>query len=188
MPGRVYSVEETLTASLPKIFDQVQNSAANHQKNIVALHKLHLDAASFTEPVHNGRSIKLTGERMFEEKFKDILCRAAAVKKGTSQGDRIVKFVGAYTKYINERGTISARFAGFVSHLVIVAEVKKEGDDNDDDDDDETTASRFVEKVLAFLLIGFEAKDKVARYRCVHFLAEMVAHLGEIRSASFLVR
>ncbi|KAG1847661.1 nuclear condensing complex subunit [Suillus subalutaceus] len=146
----------------PKIFDQVQNSTANHQKNIVALYKLHLDAANFTEPVHDGRSIKLTGERMFEEKFKDILCRAAAVKKGTSQGDRIVKFVGAYTKYINERAT----------------EVKKE--DDDDDDDDETTASRFVEKVLAFLLIGFEAKDKVARYRCVHFLAEMVAHLGEI--------
>ncbi|KAG1861260.1 nuclear condensing complex subunit [Suillus subluteus] len=162
MPGRVSSVEETLTASVPKIFDQVQNSTANHQKNIVALYKLHLDAASFTEPVHDGRSIKLTGERMFEEKFKDILCRAAAVKKGTSQGDRIVKFVGAYTKYINERAT----------------EVKKE--DDDDDDDDETTASRFVEKVLAFLLIGFEAKDKVARYRCVHFLAEMVAHLGEI--------
>ncbi|KAG1728449.1 nuclear condensing complex subunit [Suillus lakei] len=161
MPGRVSSVEETLTASVPKIFDQVQNSTANHQKNIVALHKLHLDAAGFTEPIHNGRSIKLTGERMFEEKFKGILCRAAAVKKGTSQGDRIVKFVGAYTKYINERA----------------AEVKKE---DDDDDDDETTASRFVEKVLAFLLIGFEAKDKVARYRCVHFLAEMVAHLGEI--------
>ncbi|KAG2156923.1 nuclear condensing complex subunit [Suillus bovinus] len=162
MPGRVSSVEETLTASVPNIFDQVQNSTANHQKNIVALHKLHLDAAGFTESVHNGRSIKLTGERVFEEKFKDMLCRAAAVKKGTSQGDRIVKFVGAYTKYINERA----------------AEIKKE--DDDDDDDDETTASRFVEKVLAFLLIGFEAKDKVARYRCVHFLAEMVAHLGEI--------
>ncbi|KAG2363036.1 nuclear condensing complex subunit [Suillus spraguei] len=161
MPGRVSSVEETLTASVPKIFDQVQNSTANHQKNIVALHKLHLDAAGFTEPVHNGRSIKLTGERIFEEKFKDVLCRAAAVKKGTSQGDRVVKFVGAYTKYINEKA----------------AEVKKE---DDDDDDDETTASRFVEKVLAFLLNGFEAKDKVARYRCVHFLAEMVAHLGEI--------
>ncbi|KAG1823715.1 nuclear condensing complex subunit [Suillus subaureus] len=160
MPGLVSSVEENLTASVPKIFDQVQNSTANHQKNIVALYKLHLDAASFTEPVHDGRSLKLTGERMFEEKFKDILCRAAVVKKGTSQGDRIVKFVGAYTKYINERA----------------AEVKKE----EDDDDDETTASRFVEKVLAFLLIGFEAKDKVARYRCVHFLAEMVAHLGEI--------
>ncbi|KAG2088380.1 nuclear condensing complex subunit, partial [Suillus discolor] len=143
------------------IFDQVQNSTANHQKNFVALHKLHLDAAGFAESVHNGRSIKLTGERIFEERFKDMLCRAATVKKGTSQGDRIVKFVGAYTKYINERA----------------AEVKKE----DDDEDDDTTASRFVEKVLTSLVNGFEAKDKVARYRCVHFLAEMVAHLGEIR-------
>ncbi|KAG1862391.1 hypothetical protein C8R48DRAFT_213327 [Suillus tomentosus] len=55
-------------------------------------------------------------------------------------------------------------------------EVKKE----DADEDDDTTASRFVEKVLTFLLNGFEAKDKIARYCCVHFLAEMVAHLGEI--------
>ncbi|KAG1848362.1 hypothetical protein C8R48DRAFT_614824, partial [Suillus tomentosus] len=49
------------------------------------------------------------------------------------------------------------------------------------DEDDDTTASRFIENVLTFLLNGFEAKDKVTRYRCVHFLAEMVAHLGEIR-------
>ncbi|KAG2090779.1 nuclear condensing complex subunit [Suillus discolor] len=171
----------TLNASnVPKIFDQVQNSTAkfaNHQKVIVALHKLHLDAAGFTESVHNGRSIKLTGERMFEERFKDILCRAAAVKKGTSQGDRIVNFVGAYTKYINERGTMSARSTDAKPHLITAAEVKKE----DDDEDDDTTASRFVEKVLTSLVNGFEAKDKVARYRCVHFLAEMVAHLGEIR-------
>ncbi|OAX38286.1 hypothetical protein K503DRAFT_718426 [Rhizopogon vinicolor AM-OR11-026] len=161
MPGRISSVEDTLSANVPKIFDQAQNSTANHQKNIVALHKLHLDAARFTEPVHNGRNIKLTGERAFEDKFKDMLCRAAAVKKGTSQGDRIVKFVGAYTKYINEKAT----------------ETKKEEDNEEDED---TTASRFVDKVLTFLLTGFQAKDKVARYRCVHFLAEMVAHLGEI--------
>lgn len=117
MPGRISSIEDTLSASVPKIFDQAQNSIANHQKNIVALHKLQLDAAGFTEPTHDGKNIKLTGERAFENKFKDMLCRATTVKKGTSQGDRIVKFVGAFTRHINERGAIHAPFTGTKSHL-----------------------------------------------------------------------
>jgi len=116
MPGRI-SLEETLSANVPRIFDQAQSSTANHQKNIVALHKLLLDAASFTEPINDGRNIKLTGERAFEDKFKDMICRAAAVKKGTSQGDRIVKFVGAFTKYINERGVLYALFTCTNSYL-----------------------------------------------------------------------
>jgi condensin complex subunit 3 len=72
-------------------------------------------------------------------------------------------------------------------HLPIAAETKKE-QDGDEDEDEDTTASRFVDKVLTFLLSGFAAKDKVARYRCVHFLAEMVAHLGEIRYVTLFVR
>jgi condensin complex subunit 3 len=58
-------------------------------------------------------------------------------------------------------------------------EFKKE-DDGDDDNDDDTTAARFVARLLKFLLKGFVAKDKIVRYRCVHILTEMVAHLGEI--------
>ena len=64
----------------------------------------------------------------------------------------------------------------------LALEVKKE-DDNDDNDDDTTTA-RFIARLLKFLLRGFVAKDKIVRYRCVHLLTEMVAHLGEIECAS----
>ena len=104
MPARTSSLAETLSVSIPKIFDQAQNTTANHQKNVVALHKIHSDAAAFTESVHNGRSIKLTGERLFEDAFIDVLCRVLVIKKGVSQAERIVKFVGAYTKYMNEQG------------------------------------------------------------------------------------
>lgn len=89
---------------LPKIFDQVQTTTANHQKNVVALHKVHVDAATFTEPTHGGHSIKLTGERLFEDTFIDLLCRVVVVKKGVSQADRIVKFVGAYILYLHLKG------------------------------------------------------------------------------------
>ncbi|KAF8548053.1 hypothetical protein OG21DRAFT_814500 [Imleria badia] len=149
-----------VTDVLPKIFDQVQTTTANHQKNVVALHKLHVDAAAFTESIHGGHSIKLTGERLFEDTFIDLLCRVVVVKKGVSQADRIVKFVGAYVLYLNLKGQ----------------EIKKE----DDNDDDDTTSARFVARLLKFLLKGFVAKDKIVRYRCVHLLTEMVAHLGEI--------
>ncbi|KAF9234460.1 nuclear condensing complex subunit [Melanogaster broomeanus] len=163
MPARTTSVEETVSTNLPKIFDQAQTTTANHQKNVVALHKIQIDAAAFTESIHNGKSIKLTGERLFEDTFIDLLCRVVVVKKGVTQADRIIKFVGAYTRYINEKAL----------------ELKKE-DEDDDDDDDDTTAARFVARLLKFLLKGFVAKDKIVRYRCVHILAEMVAHLGEI--------
>lgn len=64
------------------------------------------------------------------------------------------------------------------SHLLAFGTKKEEN--NDDDDDDDTTAARFVARLLKFLLNGFVAKDKIARYRCVRILSEMVAHLGEI--------
>lgn len=100
MPARAISVAD----ALPKIFDQVQTTTANHQKNVVALHKVHVDAAAFTESIHGGRSIKLTGERLFEDTFIDLLCRVIVVKKGVSQADRIVKFIGAYAHYLNMKG------------------------------------------------------------------------------------
>jgi condensin complex subunit 3 len=63
-------------------------------------------------------------------------------------------------------------------------EPKKEDEDNDDDDDeDETTSTRFVARLLRFLLKGFVAKDKIVRYRCVRIVAEMVNRLGEIEYA-----
>ncbi|KAF9225668.1 hypothetical protein BS17DRAFT_777480 [Gyrodon lividus] len=162
IPPRTTSVGETISTNLCKIFDQAQNTTANHQKNIIALHKIHAEAAAVTESAHNGKSIKLTGERLFEDILIDLLCRVIIVKKGVSQADRIIKFVGAYTRYMNEK----------------VLEIRK--DDEDDDDDDDTTAARFITRLLKFLLKGFLAKDKIVRYRCVHILTEMVSHLGEI--------
>ncbi len=50
----------------------------------------------------------------------------------------------------------------------------------DDDDDDDTTASRFVSRLLRYILKGFEAKDKNVRYRVVQMVAEMVPYLGEL--------
>lgn len=91
-----------LRTAIPNIFDQVQNSTANHLKNFVALHKLHLDAA---------RTKGLPGEREFEAIFQGLVARVLPVKKGVAAADRVTKFVGGYTKFLNERGLSSSLIA-----------------------------------------------------------------------------
>jgi condensin complex subunit 3 len=92
---------------MPKIFDQAQNSTANHSKNCVAMFKLHSEAAKVTELVNGGEGIKLIGERAFEDAFLDIVNRVLEVKKGEAVADRIVKFVATYVKTGKERGVRS---------------------------------------------------------------------------------
>lgn len=102
-PKRTFTLED-LSINIPKIFEQVQNTSANHQKNYVALYKLHLEAAKEVQSVQNGASIKLVGERAFEDTFISMFSRALPVKKGAGVADRIVRFVGGYIRFINEKG------------------------------------------------------------------------------------
>ncbi|KAI8971320.1 nuclear condensing complex subunit [Trametes punicea] len=152
---------ESLKTALPKIFAQAQSTTANHQKNFVALYKLHSDAAAITEPVQNGKSLKLTGERAFQDLFLDMLTRILPIKKGTPVADRIVKFTAGYSKFITEKN---------------VEERKK----NELDEDDDTTSERFLNQLVRFLLKGCTAKDKVVRFRVIQCIADTIAHLGEI--------
>lgn len=48
------------------------------------------------------------------------------------------------------------------------------------DDDEDTTASRFTSRLFKYLLKAFVAKDKVVRFRAVHFIAELLALLVEM--------
>lgn len=103
-----------LPETLPKIFEQAQGSSANHQKNFVALNKLHNAAAGVTEPIQNGVEIRLIGELQFEDIFIDMILRILPLKKGVTVVDRIVKFVAGYIKFIKEKGEYQA------SRLVLV--------------------------------------------------------------------
>lgn len=99
-----------LSENVPKIFEQVQVSTANHQKNFVALNKLHHQAAAITESIQNGQSIQLTGEKVFEDMFIDMVLRVLPLKKGANVVDRIVKFVAGYVKFVNDKGTKTSAF------------------------------------------------------------------------------
>jgi len=105
MPTRtLHPTESTLEQSIPRIFNQVQESAANHKKNYVALHKIQAESAEITEELQKGKLVKLTGERIFQDKFVYMFCRALPLKKGIDSADRTVKFVAGYVKFINEKG------------------------------------------------------------------------------------
>ena len=114
MPAKKLSTAEILLAvtdTIPHLFDQAQTSTANHRKNCVALHKIHLQAISVTELSRskNGESLKLIGERAFSDTFVDMTNRVLMVKKGPTAAERAVRFVGAYVKFICGKGeSISA--------------------------------------------------------------------------------
>ena len=110
MPARTQQPNEfALEQCIPRIFNQVQDSAANHKKNHVALHKIHAELAEHTEELQKGKLVKLTGELMFQEKFIYMLCKALPLKKGIDSADRTVKFVAEYVKFINEKGAVYYR-------------------------------------------------------------------------------
>jgi condensin complex subunit 3 len=113
MPGRtntavnaptVYSVRQEVENAVPKILDQAQISTVNHQKNVVALYKIHVDAALFTEPSKKGKTQKVTGEKIFWECVLRLFTLVLRQKKGVAPADRVVKFLGAYVKFVNEKG------------------------------------------------------------------------------------
>ena len=105
MPGRTRTFTlNDLSVEIPKIFDQAQVSTANHQKNYVALFKLHSEAAQVTEPKDRGMAVNPIGERAFENVLMHMVARILSAKKGVVPADRIAKFIGGYTKFINEKG------------------------------------------------------------------------------------
>ncbi|KAG6886151.1 hypothetical protein C0993_000669 [Termitomyces sp. T159_Od127] len=162
MPGRTLqpgaaALSDKVSVHVPRIFEQAQTSVANHQKNLVALYKLQTEAALCTEEVRKGR--KLVGEKIFEEAILHVLLRVLPLKKGVTPADRVVKFIGGYVKFVNEKA---------------LEQQNQEGADEDDD----TTASRFTACLLRFFFKGFLSKDKNVRYRILQSVAEMVSHLG----------
>ncbi|KAJ7650656.1 nuclear condensing complex subunit [Roridomyces roridus] len=165
MPARVVAPVQQLSTAVAQIFDQVQLTTANHQKNLIALYKLHLDAAKRTEKDPKRTEDKLVGEAEFQQVFQEMVLRIIGVKKGVATADRVAKFIGAYVPFVNQRA----------------AEDKAEADlDEDDEENTDTTASRFTAKLIRLLLKGFQAKDKNVRYRIASLFSEMLGNLGEM--------
>ncbi|KAF9043571.1 hypothetical protein BDZ89DRAFT_236873 [Hymenopellis radicata] len=140
--------------------DEVQTSLANHRKNCVALYKLHVQAGKIVE----GK--KLTGEVAFEDEFLSMVARVLVVKKGQT-AERVVRFVGTYVKHVTAKDTEAKEKKGITAA--------------------ETLGSRFISRLLNWLLSGFTAKNKVVRARCVQFVCEMIAGIGDVDEDTYIL-
>ena len=99
-------VLDNLHEGIGEVFEQVQVSLANHKKNCVALYKVHTRAA---EVVHERKgSVQFVGEEAFQDVFIDMASRVLEVKKGNGAAgaERVVKFIGAFVKFMNEKGEL----------------------------------------------------------------------------------
>lgn len=145
-----------------------------------------------TSTSEDGKFVRLSGEKAFGEKFREHLVHPLGVKKGVEQADRVIKFVAGFVGFAVEFGAF-LHFSSFTfplqnSPFLYHADFKqrqersdeRDEDDSDDEEDEDGPASRLVAQLLAFLLRGFEAKSKIARYRCVQLVALMINSLGEI--------
>lgn len=101
---------DTLPASLPPIFDQVQHTTANHRKNIVNLRNIQESCSTLIEKTNKG--VKLVGDKAFNTAFIDMVNRVLPVKKGVAVADRVVKFVAQYVAYTTEQGQCLLSGAG----------------------------------------------------------------------------
>ncbi|KAJ4489926.1 nuclear condensing complex subunit [Lentinula aciculospora] len=162
MPTRATFSLDELSAEIPTKFDEAQKSLANHRKNCVALHKLHVQASKVKDSGRRDESI-LKGELVFGDIFIDMINRTLAMKKGAF-ADRIVRFVGSYVKMVNDK-IIEDRTPG--------------------DQEEETFASRFVTRLLEWLFQGFKAKNKMVRQRSIQLVIEMMANIGEIDESTY---
>ncbi|GAA5998124.1 condensin subunit YCG1 [Rhodotorula paludigena] len=170
VPDSLDTLSEALSTQLPALFGSAQHTTAAHRKLINSLHSLFVRCSKVTTLSADGRFTRLSGEKAFGERFREMVAFPLGVKKGVDQADRIVKFV-----------------AGFVGFAVEYDFKQREAnrDEDDEEDEDDGPASRLVAQLLAFLLRGFQAKSKIARYRCVQLVALMINSLGEIDDESY---
>ncbi|PWN53081.1 ARM repeat-containing protein [Violaceomyces palustris] len=167
---------QTLAETVPPHFQQAQHSLANHRKNIVSLHRIHLSASKVTEKSTKGT--RLVGEKAFNEIFFQCLDRVLPVKKGVANADRISKFVAGYAAYAQEQFRLLSRSN---------APSKKQAgqDEEDEEEEEDTPATRFVSLLLKHLLKGFSSKNKNVRFRCCGSVALLINGLESLDEGLF---
>ena len=103
---------QSLPFLLGPIFDQVQNTVANHRKNLVSLRNIQEQCSGITAV--GPRGLRAIGEKAFNALFIDMVNRILPVKKGVAVADRAVKFVASYVAYTTEQGQSIFQLTGWM--------------------------------------------------------------------------
>ncbi|SJX60507.1 related to Condensin complex subunit 3 [Sporisorium reilianum f. sp. reilianum] len=154
-----------LYGSIPPHFQQAQHSLANHRKNIVSLHRIHLKVSAITEIGSDGH-LRPIGEKVFNQVFVGCLDRVLPIKKGVPNADRICKFVAGYVAYAQEQFRLQAR-----AEKAAERKAARLPEDDDDEEEEDTTATRFTTLLIKHLIKGSVSKNKNVRLRCCGCIA-----------------
>ncbi|KAI8454387.1 nuclear condensing complex subunit [Phakopsora pachyrhizi] len=159
-----------LSNSILNIFNKSQNSITSHRKLVIHLHSVFLSAIKIRDgededekaSKDSSSRIRLIGERVFTETIYSVLDHLVITKKGVTEADRVIKFLRSFFAFATENEKSSQK-----------------------DSSDQSPISRFLLHVIKYLNRGFEAKNKIVRYRCCQILAYVVSGLEEIDDSLF---
>ena len=95
--------ESSLRTQTCSIFNDAQRTAAGHRKLVVNLRKV--QESCCYEPTKPGKSQEGFDEDDFNVEIARCVIRLMGVKKSEGVGDRMVRFLGFFLRYANEKGT-----------------------------------------------------------------------------------
>ncbi|EGG11613.1 uncharacterized protein MELLADRAFT_115273 [Melampsora larici-populina 98AG31] len=156
----------TISNSILAIFNQSQNSLTGHRKLVNNLHRIFISASAIFEETDademkdTEKTIKLTGEKTFTEAIYTVLDNLVSTKKGIVEVDRVIKFIGAFCSFATDHDPLK-------------------------DSSDQTPTNRLLLHIIKYLNRGFEAKNKIVRFRCCQLLAYVVNSLEDIDNDLF---
>ncbi|KAG2008196.1 condensin subunit Cnd3 [Coprinopsis cinerea AmutBmut pab1-1] len=153
---------KAVCSAIPDILHEIQGSVANHCKNSVALYKVHRDAQRHVMKGHRSKPDRV-GQRVFCDAFLIAFSRTLKVTaEQKCAADNVLKFLVTYIKYLKKQDENG------------IENVNPEDEDQACLTERRPIEPRFTKSVLAFLMDGFEAKDKSVRFRVVHTLSELL--------------
>ncbi|KAG8801376.1 hypothetical protein FRC16_000632 [Serendipita sp. 398] len=172
MPKETQNSEELLEAlpeTIAALFQGAQTSNATHKRRVNTLCKLFIEATKVTKTQVSQRegvqgSVQvLTGEKAFNRAFWSILRHVLNVKRGIVAADRVLRFVGA-----------------FIGALMISEDIT-----NEEYNEDQTPRDRFLQRLVARIIIGCTAKDKTPRFRCTQLLSELLRQIPSLEDETY---
>jgi condensin complex subunit 3 len=159
--------ETSLRVQICSIFRDSQKSTASHRKLVVNLRRI--QEACCYEPT----SRKKTGAEDFdEEEFTQevtrCVLRVLPVKKSESAGDKVIRFLGLFLRYANERDNDLVAASEDETEVMV-----------------ETPSTRLTAHVMTSIFPLLTSKDKFVRYRATQLTSHIVNSLDSMEDDLF---
>ncbi|KAI5860530.1 condensin subunit Cnd3 [Durotheca rogersii] len=154
-----------LRTQICAIFRDAQKTTATHRKLVINLRKVH--EACCYEPTQPGKGSAAAAadfdEAAFNSEFSRCVLRVMPVKKSEGVGERIIRFVGLFLRYANDKDN----------------ELLGE-EDADASTMPETPSTRLTTQVMEAVLPLLTSKDKFVRYRSTQLISHIINSLDAI--------